>query len=115
MHMNVAVLTEEKGSGMENLKQFYTFLQWCSNYERGKEQKCAAVNKKTENYIINWELMDGRSLRTGMTTNQHKVMTLGIYDPSEDDNILTKEEFYEKRYDLSNEQCLGMRKLHQAL
>jgi hypothetical protein len=42
-------------------------------------------------------------------------MTFRIYDPSEDENILTKDKFYEKLNDLSNEWCLGTRKLHQSL
>jgi hypothetical protein len=50
-------------------------------YETGKEKKCAAVNKKAEKYVINWEFLDGRSLQIGMKTHQHKVMTSGLTIP----------------------------------
>jgi hypothetical protein len=36
MHMDVAVLTEEKGSGMENLKIFVLFFQAVENFNEEK-------------------------------------------------------------------------------
>lgn len=98
MKVDIGVLTEtkKKGKGNEMVGEYIHFYSGVSKHERAKRGISVVVHKKYKRNIKSWEEIDERIMMLELTKNNREIVIIGVYAPTDDADIITKDQFYEK-------------------
>jgi len=98
MKIDICVLTEtkKKGVGSEKAGSYMKIYSGVPKSCRAKRGVAILVHNRLVKYIKSWQEVDEQILTLEISKNGHNIVVIGVYAPSEDSSIETKEKFYEK-------------------
>lgn len=97
-NIDIAVLTEtkKKGQGNKYIDDYIYFWSGVEKTKRAKSGVIIAIKKKLETSITSWNPVNDRILTVDLKVKGRKVRILGIYAPTDDSDMTTKDEFFDK-------------------
>lgn len=96
--IDIAVLSEtkKKGQGNSYTDEYIYFWSGVSKDKRAKADVIVAINKKIETKITNWNPIDERILTVDLRIKGRDIKIFGIYAPTDDSDLNTKKDFFDK-------------------
>lgn len=95
---DIVILTEtkKKGNGVEMLGPFLHFYSGVPKEKRAKRGISILIKKKYKRNITSWEAIDENIIKLNINLFGRNMVILGIYNISNDENRIKKDEMFTK-------------------
>lgn len=102
MKVDICILTEtkKKGRGTETIGDYIHIYSGVKKDTRAKRGVSIAIHKTLKKSIKSWEEIDEQIIKLELEKNGRQIVILGIYAPSDQSEVLLKDQFYQKLADL---------------